>query len=103
MGKDDLVDSGAVIYGFVRNWKADWGFIVAPEAFEGDLFCHVDCLAPGITPEMVDKSEVQFSVGKDRKGRPLAQDVRPISTRKRANLDPASVAPEPGTAQAPKR
>merc|ERR1712232_562916 len=92
--KEDLIDTGIVIYGFVRNWKADWGFIVAPEAFEGDLFCHVDCLVPGITPGMVDESEVQFSVGMDRKGRPVAQDVRPISSRKRANLDSDSAAPE---------
>eukprot|EP00401_Gymnodinium_catenatum_P075630 CAMPEP_0117575946 /NCGR_PEP_ID=MMETSP0784-20121206/62509_1 /TAXON_ID=39447 /ORGANISM="" /LENGTH=565 /DNA_ID=CAMNT_0005375113 /DNA_START=1 /DNA_END=1695 /DNA_ORIENTATION=+ len=81
--KDQLVDSGAVVIGKVRSWKDNWGFIVAPAVFEGDIFCHSDALVPGVTPTMVANSDVEFMVGRDKKGRAMARNVRPVAWEQR--------------------
>ncbi|CAE8715519.1 unnamed protein product [Polarella glacialis] len=68
---------GEVLQGQIRSWKEDWGFIVAPEHFDGDLFVHKGSLqdAEALTSGVF----VDFEVGTDTKGRRTAFNVRVAS------------------------
>jgi len=78
---EDFV-GGEILEGRMRSWRKDWGFIIAPEHFEGDLFCYLQSLplaytrsAPGEVEKMVVNKTVQFQVTTDNKGRPCASNV----------------------------
>jgi cold shock CspA family protein len=72
---------GQPIVGSVRSWKGEWGFLVAPEAYEGDLFCHRGNLQNGAEILMVG-ARVQFEVNTDTRGRATALNVTCLSEPK---------------------
>eukprot|EP00928_Gymnodinium_smaydae_P097685 TRINITY_DN8908_c0_g1_i1.p1 TRINITY_DN8908_c0_g1~~TRINITY_DN8908_c0_g1_i1.p1 ORF type:complete len:559 (+),score=93.42 TRINITY_DN8908_c0_g1_i1:205-1881(+) len=71
--------AGQRLLGTVRSWKEKWGFVVCPEVFEGDLFCHSESLQPGQRCEDLSSGmQVEFELTVDAKGRRCASDVRLI-------------------------
>jgi len=72
---------GQPIVGTVRSWKGEWGFLVAPEAYEGDLFCHRGNLKNGAENLFVG-GKVQFEVNTDPRGRATALNVTSLSEPK---------------------
>lgn len=66
---------GQRIEGKVRSWKNEWGFVVAPEHFEGDLFVHRDNLPEG-GESLAVGARVSFEVAVDPKGRATASAVQ---------------------------
>mmetsp|Transcript_56262 Transcript_56262/g.150351 ORF Transcript_56262/g.150351 Transcript_56262/m.150351 type:complete len:614 (-) Transcript_56262:78-1919(-) len=76
---EDFIGQG-LLTGYVRSWRKDWGFIVAPEFFEGDLFCHQQRVQlDGLSPDTIDlvNRAVTFEVVKDERGRMCANSVVP--------------------------
>lgn len=76
---EDSIGQGAIM-GTIRSWKKDWGFIVAPEYFDGDLFCHQDNLALdlkelGPLDKVLTGKTVAFEIAADRRGRTCANNV----------------------------
>lgn len=78
----DFVDHHQDLYGQIRSWRKDWGFIVAPEHFEGDLFCHQgelvgheQMLSRELEVLAVNRP-VNFQVAIDSRGRVCAREVR---------------------------
>merc|ERR1719412_1992671 len=65
---------GQTIVGSVRSWKGEWGFVVAPESYEGDLFCHKGNLQNGLDSLQVG-AKVQYEVNIDPRGRASAFNV----------------------------
>lgn len=65
---------GQMVVGSVRSWKGEWGFVVAPEAYEGDLFCHKGNLQNGLDSLQVG-AKVQYEVNIDPRGRASAFNV----------------------------
>lgn len=63
------------LVGTVRSWKSDWGFLICPEAFQGDVFCHKDNLDKSIRGQICEGMEVEFDRGPDEKGRMTAFNV----------------------------
>jgi cold shock CspA family protein len=63
------------IPGIVRSWKGDWGFIIAPEHLEGDVFAHKDHISGGHCSLAADAA-VTFQVGADEKGRQTAVNIQ---------------------------
>ncbi len=55
------------------NSQKGFGFIV-PETGGKDVFMHVSGLSNGFTP--ADNQKVQFDMGEDRNGRPVAENVK---------------------------
>eukprot|EP00405_Crypthecodinium_cohnii_P010956 CAMPEP_0206437290 /NCGR_PEP_ID=MMETSP0324_2-20121206/10960_1 /ASSEMBLY_ACC=CAM_ASM_000836 /TAXON_ID=2866 /ORGANISM="Crypthecodinium cohnii, Strain Seligo" /LENGTH=588 /DNA_ID=CAMNT_0053904557 /DNA_START=125 /DNA_END=1891 /DNA_ORIENTATION=- len=74
---EDWKGSEKRIYGKVRSFRLDWGFLVAPSAFEGDIFFHIDYLSGIDQWSMAPGVEVSFVVSEDPKGRCIAKDIRP--------------------------
>lgn len=64
---------GSRMRGEIRTWKQEWGFIVCPAKFDGDLFCHREGLQFSHDPAPGKK--VSFTVSIDQKGRCAAADV----------------------------
>uniref|UniRef100_A0A7S1WNC9 CSD domain-containing protein n=1 Tax=Alexandrium catenella TaxID=2925 RepID=A0A7S1WNC9_ALECA len=77
-GAEDF-EGAMTLTGRIRSWKNEWGFIVAPEHFEGDLFCHkehVNLDVPeGEMARVVVERAVSFEVMTDSKGRTHAAKV----------------------------
>jgi CspA family cold shock protein len=61
--------------GIVKLFKNDKGFgFIKPDAGGEDLFFHITCLPPGVTPKQGDN--VSYELGVDRKtGRSRAEKV----------------------------
>lgn len=66
--------AGMQIQGEVKSWKNEWGFIVSPENFEGDLFCHKENLQNG-ADHLSKGARIHFQVATDSRGRSTAQQV----------------------------
>merc|ERR1719323_1597094 len=64
--------------GVVRSWKDAWGFLIAPDCFEGDIFAHKDQLSG--TDELTPGAQVTFHVELDQRGRLTAAHVQCTST-----------------------
>lgn len=73
--------AGQQLVGQVRSWKNEWGFVVSPESFEGDLFCHKENLEDG-AEAMAPGARVTFHVAADARGRATALQVKCISEPK---------------------
>jgi len=65
---------GQTVVGSVRSWKGEWGFLIEPDAYEGDLFCHRGNLQNGAEGLMVG-AKVQYEVNSDPRGRATAVNV----------------------------
>eukprot|EP00928_Gymnodinium_smaydae_P050886 TRINITY_DN3441_c0_g1_i6.p1 TRINITY_DN3441_c0_g1~~TRINITY_DN3441_c0_g1_i6.p1 ORF type:complete len:1000 (+),score=106.69 TRINITY_DN3441_c0_g1_i6:50-3049(+) len=74
--KEEWINSGLEVEGVLRSWRDTWGFIVAPSVFEGDVFCHAASFASAFCRPTAGM-EVVFTIEEDKKGRPLAKNVRP--------------------------
>jgi cold shock CspA family protein len=85
------------IYGTVRSWKGDWGFLVGQD-IDGDVFCHMDAIASGTTPWA--GAQAEFSIAVDGNGRRAAADVYIYEQRGAPAYPPPRQAPRSSYGQA---
>jgi cold shock CspA family protein len=65
--------------GTIKRFDSERGFGFLACDFGGkDLFFHVRDFRAGFGIKPVPQARVQFEIGEDRSGRPMAQNVRPI-------------------------
>merc|ERR1712137_468271 len=69
-------NSDEVLTGTLRSWRNQWGFIICPDRFDGDLFIHKDNILQGIPVPSLVGHPVQFQIGQDSRGRPHASQAR---------------------------
>jgi len=73
------------LQGQLRSWKDQWGFVISPVHFPGDLFCHAQGLDPPLAPDTVQNGmDITFQVSLDKRGRCIAIGVQPfrVSTKR---------------------
>merc|ERR1719422_239002 len=72
-------DPTTLLQGTLRSWRDPWGFIVCPEAFEGDLFAHRDSFTEPPPAGNLAGVTVQFTREHDSRGRMHANNVHLLS------------------------
>mmetsp|Transcript_48411 Transcript_48411/g.144584 ORF Transcript_48411/g.144584 Transcript_48411/m.144584 type:complete len:592 (-) Transcript_48411:49-1824(-) len=83
-----ILDNGEVLTGMLRSWKEAWGFIVAPDRFEGDLFVHKEAFVGEIPGPSSVGRPVQFQRATDQRGRTHAAQVSFIGAAPAAIMAP---------------
>jgi len=73
---EDWLGTRARIGGRVRSWRDQWGFIISPTNFSGDIFCHKAALPPQLVGAVAHGLDVTFVVDRDNKGRCIAIEVQ---------------------------